>query len=178
LKSFQRELPDVRLERVILLGAGGAGAAVARALIELGAGWIGVCDVNGAKAETLAHRLEADHGPGRAAALDDLRSTSLEADGLVNTTPMGMAKYPGVPMSADLLHARLWLADIIYFPLETELLRRARAVGCRTMNGVGMAVFQAADAFHIFTGLEPNVDRMYRHFETLSGTPVGRQLSA
>src|SRR5918998_1746543 len=73
------------------------------------------------------------------------------ADGAVNTTPLGMAKYPGMAVPAELLRPDLWVADIIYFPLETELLREARNRGCRTMSGGGMAVFQAVGAFRLFT---------------------------
>ena len=61
----------------------------------------------------------------------------------------------------------LWVAEVIYFPLETELLRRARALGCRTIDGGGMAVFQAVDAFRLFTGVEPDAGRMLAHFTTL-----------
>jgi shikimate dehydrogenase len=86
------------------------------------------------------------------------------ADGIVNATPIGMANYPGTPVPAKLLRSGLWVADIVYFPLETELLRDARARGCRTMSGGGMAVFQAADAFRLFTGQEPDCERMLKHF--------------
>ena len=78
-----------------------------------------------------------------------------------------MAKYPGMPLARELLRPQLWVADIVYLPLETELLASARAVGCRTMGGGGMAVFQAADAFRLFTGIAPDVERMIRHFESM-----------
>ena len=87
--------------------------------------------------------------------------------GLVNTTPVGMAKLPGTPMRTDLLRPSLWVADVIYFPAETELLRTARALGCRTMNGGSMAVFQAVQAFHAFTGRSADPDRLHRHFQEL-----------
>jgi shikimate dehydrogenase len=90
-----------------------------------------------------------------------------QADGMVNTTPMGMAKYPGMAVPVGLLRPDLWVADIVYFPLETELLREARARGCRTMSGGGMAVFQAVGAFRLFTGREADPARMLRHFETM-----------
>ena len=86
------------------------------------------------------------------------------ADGIVNTTPLGMANYPGMAIPAALLRPEFWVADIVYFPLETELLREARARGCRTMSGGGMAVFQAVGAFRLFTGRDPDVARMLRHF--------------
>jgi shikimate dehydrogenase len=81
-----------------------------------------------------------------------------------------MDKYPGLPIDAALLRPNLWVADIIYFPAETELLRQARERGCRTMSGIAMAVFQAVDAFRLFTGLDPDPERMRRHFEAIGGT--------
>jgi shikimate dehydrogenase len=87
-----------------------------------------------------------------------------DADGLVNASPVGMVGHPGLPLSARLLWSDLWVADIVYFPLETELLRIARKIGCRTMAGGTMAVFQAVGAFRLFTGIEPDAARMLRHF--------------
>ena len=72
-----------------------------------------------------------------------------------------------MPLPAKLLRSELWVAEVIYFPLETELLRRARALGCRTIDGGGMAVFQAVAAFRLFTGLEPDSDRMIAHFTSM-----------
>ena len=92
----------------------------------------------------------------------------ITADGLINTTPIGMAKYPGLPLPAALLRPDLWVAEIIYFPMETELLRTARALGCRTLDGGGMAVFQAVEAFRLFTGINPDAERMLQHFATMS----------
>jgi shikimate dehydrogenase len=77
---------------------------------------------------------------------------------------VGMAAHPGVPLELDLLEARHWVADIVYRPIETELVRGARAKGCDVLDGGRMAVGQAADAFRIFTGLEPDPDRMRSHF--------------
>ena len=91
----------------------------------------------------------------------------LAVQGLVNATPIGMAKMPGSPIRADLLRPSLWVADVIYFPAETELLRAARRLGCRTMNGGSMAVFQAVQAFHAFTGRRADADRVHRHFREL-----------
>ena len=78
-----------------------------------------------------------------------------------------MAKLPGMPLPAALIHGAMWVADVIYFPLETELLRTARAAGCRTIGGRGMAVFQAAEAFRLFTGVTADAERMMRHFHML-----------
>ncbi|WP_328517124.1 hypothetical protein [Actinomadura luzonensis] len=78
-----------------------------------------------------------------------------------------MAHHPGLPLPAGLLHPGLWVADIVYRPLETELLRHARAAGCRTLDGGGMVVFQAVHAFRLFTGREPDAERMFAHLTDL-----------
>jgi shikimate dehydrogenase len=78
-----------------------------------------------------------------------------------------MAKFPGIPLPAALLRPALWVAEIVYFPLETELLRAARALGCRTMSGSGMAVFQAAEAFRLFTGMTADAQRMQHYFSSM-----------
>ena len=92
-----------------------------------------------------------------------------DADGLIHCTPTGMAKLPGMPLKAELLQGKHWVAEIVYFPLETELLRVARAKGCRTVDGGGMAVFQAVGAFRLFTGIEPDAERIRRHFLSMVG---------
>src|SRR6202011_1010218 len=114
----------------------------------------------------LAKRFDPDRVS--VAAPTDLPAVIATADGLINTTPIGMAKYPGLPLPATLLRPDLWVAEIIYFPMETELLRAARVLGCRTLDGGGMAVFQAAEAFRLFTGIEPDAQRMLQHFAAFS----------
>jgi shikimate dehydrogenase len=167
-EGFRRGLPGVPMARVVQLGAGGAGAAVAHALLALGTGQLAITDVEPARAAALAAALVARFGAGRAVVPEELEAAVAAADGLVNCTPIGMAKYPGTPLPEALLHPGLWVAEIIYFPLETALLRAARALGCRTLDGGGMAVFQAVGAFRLFTGLEPDSGRMQRHFASLT----------
>src|SRR5229473_3355388 len=166
-ESFRRELADVPRQRVVLLGAGGAGAAVAHALLTLGVGELSIIDTEGASADRLAAGLRDRFGEGRAIAARDLAEAIDAADGIVNATPVGMANHAGMPVARELLRPDLWVAEIIYFPPETKLLRAARELGCRTMAGGGMAVFQAAEAFRLFTGREPDRERMIRHFATM-----------
>lgn len=168
-ESFTRGLPGAPTGRVTLLGAGGAGAAVGHALLTLGTGELTVVDADPERARTLAGELAARFGAERArpAATGDLAELLPDADGLVHATPTGMAGHPGLPLPAGLLRPDLWVADIVYRPLETELLRRARALGCRTLDGGGMVVFQAAHAFHLFTGREPDTGRMLAHLTDL-----------
>lgn len=166
-ESFCRELHDAPRQRVVQLGAGGAGAAVGHALLTLGVGELTIVDTDGARAERLAADLAGRFGAGRAVAVGDPVHAVGAADGLLNTTPVGMVKHPGMPVARALLRPDLWVADIVYFPLETEFLRAARGLGCRTMAGGGMAVFQAVGAFRLFTGLEPDAGRMIRHFASM-----------
>jgi shikimate dehydrogenase len=168
-EGFRRGLPDVALDRVVQVGAGGAGSAVAQAAVKLGAQHLTVIDTDPTRAAQVAADVCARFGAGRATAGTDLAEALATADGVINTTPVGMAKFPGTPIPASLLRPELWVAEIIYFPLETELLRNARSLGCRTLTGGGMAVFQAVDAFRLITGAEPDAERMQRHFAAMVG---------
>ncbi len=172
--AFARGLPDVDTDDVVLLGAGGAGAAVAHALLTLGTDRLTVVDTEHARAEALTASLRGRAGVGRvvAARTDRLAALMRSADGLVHATPTGMAAHPGLPLAPELLDERHWVADIVYRPLETELVRLAGRRGCRTLDGGAMAVFQAVDAFELFTGVAPDADRMLAHFAELVGAPA------
>ncbi|MCT2085527.1 shikimate dehydrogenase [Microbacterium enclense] len=164
--AFTEGLPDAATDRVVLLGAGGAGSAVADALLRLGAAHLTVVDLDANRARSLADDLAARHPStdvvtAAPAALDGVLT---EADGLVHCTPVGMAEHPGLPLDARVLRPDLWVADIVYRPLDTELLIAARERGCRTLSGGRMAVHQAADAFALITGTRPAPDRMTSHF--------------
>jgi shikimate dehydrogenase len=169
-ENFRRGLPDAPRDHVVQLGAGGAGSAVAHAALMCGVKKLTIVDTVPERAEAVAKGRAVRFGPDRVhvAAAGEIAGALATADGLINTTPIGMAKYPGLPLPADLLRPDLWVAEIIYFPMETELLRAARALGCRTLDGGGMVVFQAAEAFRLFTGIEPDAQRMLQHFAVLS----------
>ncbi len=171
-EGVRRGLPGANLDTVLLLGAGGAGGAVAHALADAGAGRILIADRSMQAAVDLAKDVNAA-GPIRAEVAHDLTQAAARATGIVNATPMGMAKLPGMAIDPTLLRAAHWVCDIVYFPLETALLARARTTGCRTLNGSGMAVFQAVRAFNLFTGLDADPARMRATFESLTETPAG-----
>jgi len=153
--AFARRLPGAATGRVVLLGAGGAGAAVGHALR---AGRLTVLDADEARARELADRLGADAVP-----LAELGALLAEADGLVHATPTGMAAYPGTAVEPELLRPELWVAEVVYMPIETQLLRDARARGCRTLDGAGMVALQAAGSLELITGVRPARDRMLEH---------------
>ncbi len=168
-ESFRQGLPKASCSHVLQLGAGGAGVAVAHAAIKLGIGHLSVCDIDTARAGLLAEALNTRAGRRVATATTNPADIMALADGLINTTPIGMDAHPGLPIDPDLILPRHWVADIIYFPMETALLAAARAKGCAVLSGGGMAVFQAAGAFALFTGRAPDSARMQAHFATLTG---------
>lgn len=163
-ESFRQGLGDVARDKVVQFGAGGAGAAVAYALMQLGTQELALVDTDQGRAEALATRLRVDWGD-RVHAIEDVPAALAGADGVVNATPVGMAKYPGTPFPIQHLQPQHWVAEVIYFPIETELLRAARALGCRTLAGTGMAIGQAVRAFELFTGRASTMASMAVHFE-------------
>jgi shikimate dehydrogenase len=159
-------LPGAKLDRVVQLGAGGAGSAVAYALLTAGVRHLDLVDTDpdrcAARAAELAGFFPDSTVQARTTA--ELPQLMPLADGLVHCTPVGMAAHPGAPLDLSLVEARHWVADIVYRPIDTQLVREARAKGCEVLDGGRMAVGQAADAFRIFTGLEADADRMRSHF--------------
>lgn len=166
-ENLRRTLPDVAMDRVVQFGAGGAGSAVAHAALVRGTRHLTITDINPARAQSVADGLNARFGTGRVTAVTDATQAVAAADGIINATPIGMDAHPGMAFPATWLRASLWVAEVIYFPLETEMLRRARDLGCRTVDGGGMAVFQAAEGFRLFTGRTADADRMLTRFRSL-----------
>lgn len=173
-RAVDIHLSGASLSSVVQLGAGGAGAAVADALLDRGAVSLTVVDRDHRRAEELASTLRERYADRDVHVVDvhDLPAALTDADGLVNCTPTGMAHHPGTPVDPGLLRAEHWVADIVYRPLETDLLRAARLRGCEVLHGGYMAVYQAARTFELVTGLTPHPERMLRHLERLVGDPA------
>lgn len=161
-------LPDVARDRVVLVGAGGAGVAVGYGLLAEGVDRLGVHDVDPDRAHACAVRLAKRWGDDAVEVVTDLAAAVADADGLVNATPVGMHGHPGLPVPTELVREGLWVSDVVYFPLETELVALARSRGCRVLPGGAMAVQQAVGAFGLFTGREADADRMHAHFRELT----------
>jgi shikimate dehydrogenase len=154
LRALERHDVAVDGREAVVVGAGGAGRAVAFALADAGAT---VAIAN--RTEERAHDL-ADDVPGAAGhGLDDLGSLVPGADLLVNATSVGMEEDRS-PVPADALHADLAVLDAVYRPLETRLLREAGARGATTVDGAWMLLYQGVEAFEIWTGREAPVDAM------------------
>jgi shikimate dehydrogenase len=159
-EAFKRGMGKVKLNHVVQFGTGGAGAAVAQALLDLGVQKLTIVDLDKAKAQQLAKDL----GDTRLHVSENAEIEVKSADGVVNCTPMGMAKYQGTPFPTIWLKAHQWVQEIVYFPLETQLMLEAKAIGCKVNGGGGMATFQAVHAFAHFTGVKPDAERMVAHF--------------
>ena len=166
-RGFTRALPDADLRCAVLLGAGGAGAAIAHAALRLGVQALRILDVDPARARALAAELNRLYAGDRASGWTDVAAALDGATGLIHATPTGMDKLPGLPLPAELVRADLWVSEVVYFPLETALLKLARECGCRISDGGGMAVGQAVGAFELFTGVTPDAGRIEQHFRTL-----------
>lgn len=187
--GLTQALPDAALGHVLQLGAGGAGSAVADALLGLGVGTLSVFDPARERAEALRELLDPSGGRvnvvSREAAEALLRGTGAgtagqlgggsaggPVDGLVNASPVGMFTHPGTPIDPELLMPSTWVADIVYRPTLTELITRAAERGCHVMPGGFMAVGQAADTFTLVTGHEADRERMSAHFDALVAAEV------
>lgn len=162
--GLMRALPGADLSNVVQFGAGGAGAATADALLARGAAALTLVDPEPARAQALADRL-GNSFPAARILVSGSSDVVSDASGVVNASPIGMDGHAGIPFPVELLRPQHWVADIVYFPRETELLRAARAIGCPTVDGTRMVVLQAARAFELFTGLEADRERMLAEFE-------------
>ncbi|MFS7877522.1 shikimate dehydrogenase [Streptomyces asiaticus] len=174
--GFRRGLVDglagAPLDRVVLVGAGGAGAAAAYALLDLGTERLDVVDAD----PDRAARLAADLDPYRVRGgrLTELPTLLGHAHGVVHATPVGMAGHPGQAVPGNCLRPDLWVAEIVFRPLHTALLAAAAEAGAVFLDGGRMNAHQAADAFRLFTGLEPDPSRMYAHLRELVAPEVSR----
>lgn len=149
---------DDSAKRALLIGAGGATRAAAYGLLRRGLD-VAICNRTVAKAEALAEQF----GKGVTAhGLDKLAALMADADLLVNTTSLGMAGQPPLDIDLATLKADAVVYDIVYVPLETDLLKRARARGHRTVDGLGMLLHQGVDGFRHWFKQTPEVTRELR----------------
>lgn len=166
--SFLASLGVLPRANVAMVGAGGAASAVGYAHLDLGAQRLAIFDPAAERAQALAERLGALFPEAEVIAASSAAEAISGVDGVVQCSPVGMLSHPGLPFDPALLTRDMWVSDVIYFPLETELLKAAKEIGCATLNGGGMAVMQAAHAFARFTGQEPDVERMLTDFAKAS----------
>ena len=157
-QSLKENLGELAGKTVVLLGAGGAARGALLALDELGAAQIHILNRHHARADSLAHALALNitakllPGP-----LESWAALAPQASLLLNTTSAGMAGTP--PLSLDLtgLPRGAAVCDIVYNPLETQLLKDASARGLKVIDGLGMLMHQAVPSFEAFFGVRPKV---------------------
>jgi shikimate dehydrogenase len=161
-KALEEEIGKVKDKNIIIYGAGGAARAVAFELAKNNN--IIIANRTIEKAEKLAKEIAEKLGKefGREVKFDSLDADLEGVDIVINATPIGM--YPNVNVEpivkADKLREDMVVMDLIYNPLETVLLKEAKKVGAKAINGLGMLIYQGAIAFKIWTGVEPNVEVM------------------
>lgn len=165
--GFRRALPRAELSRVVLLGAGGAGAAVGNAALGLGVRELRIFDADASRAVALASSLGSRFPDRKTIQVKDLKTAVQTADGLIHCTPVGMTGHPGMPLPGEWLRREIWVSEIVYVPLETPLLKAARQVGCPTADGGHMNVGQGIRGFKLFTGRDADAARMEAHFRRL-----------
>lgn len=177
LTALRRGLPGADLDSVLLVGAGGAGSAVAYALGAAGAQNLRIADVDPARSAEVCTRL-AEAFPVRATplAVSDVPAALATCRGVVNATPIGMTGHPGTPFDTDALRPDLWVADIVYRPLRTELISAAILSGCDVLDGGRMLAAQAADTFALLTGVTPDPERMRRHLDELIDDSLTKEI--
>lgn len=155
----------IRGKIAVILGAGGAARAAAVALHDLGAGEIRIVNRTRSRADQLVSAL-SPHISAKLTVFDDWTKAAAGAALAVNTTSAGMKGAPSLDIALDVLPKNAVVCDIVYNPLETPLLKRARAAGFPSVDGLGMLMHQAVPAFTAFFGVEPKVTAaLRRHLE-------------
>lgn len=163
-QALRAGLAGAPMNTVMQIGAGAAGSATAHALLNQGVGRIVLYDINEERVASLAASLNAMAG--REVVVPGTPADIPTADGVVDATPMGMPVHPGAAFNPDILRPGQWVADVVYLPYETELVTRAREIGCRILDGGHMSLYQSVDAFRLFTGMEADVERMRSTFHS------------
>lgn len=146
--------------KVLMIGAGGVGRAVAFGLIALGATEIRLADRDPAKARALADALRAARAGLSVLTGSDAAALAPGASGVVNCTPVGMVGYEGTPLAAPLLAGAAWAFDAVYTPVDTQFLTDASAAGLAVISGYELFVGQGVDAWALFTGLPLDEGRL------------------
>ncbi len=150
-------------KRVLMLGAGGAAAAVAASVVEEGVGELVIANRTRDRAEELRNKLSGLGAKAglRVRTLDDLEKEAEKAEVIINTTYLGMEGQEDVPLSAKVLGPGKAVCDAVYLRgAETRLIGRAREGGARTVSGERMLLYQGVQAQRAWTGREPNVKAM------------------
>jgi len=150
---------DKKTKRAVVLGAGGAARSIVYGLNERGVEKITIVNRSRERAEQLTKEIKIESN---IASFDQIESLISSADLLVNTTSLGMKGQPPLEIDLKNLKKSAAVCDIVYVPLETDLLRQARARGHAVVDGLGMLLHQAVPGFERWFGVRPAVTKELR----------------
>lgn len=164
---------NVPAGKVLMIGAGGVGRAIGFALFEVGATEVLVTDLSERNAQSLVDAINEAGYKARVVAKEDIAAVTAEVDGLVNCTPVGHIKSPGMPLAAELIGGQKWAFDAVYTPMDTEFLVEAHKRGLQIVSGFDLFFYQGIDAFEIFTGeivsdVKPVWDQFRKKYDVVS----------
>ncbi len=165
IRGYRGRVGEQPAGRVLLIGAGGVGRAVAFGLFEVGAAEVMIADLNAASAASLAGALSAAGFKASCIAPGELAAVAARADGLVNCTPLGHYKTPGLPIAAELISSQRWAFDAVYTPIDTEFLVAAHRQGLAIVSGFDLFIYQGIDAFEIFTDVRVDAEKVLQCFK-------------
>ncbi len=153
-KAYTRQFgEDCKPGKVVMLGAGGVGVAIAFGLQQLGVDELMIYDKVKESAHGLEQLLKTRGVHVRILAEQDVVGEMQQADGLINATPLGMFQYPGNPFPLDGFTSQRWAFDAVYTPENTAFLDQCRKRGINTLSGFQLFLYQGLDAFKHFTGV-------------------------
>ncbi|RNF51435.1 shikimate dehydrogenase [Marinomonas hwangdonensis] len=154
IRGYKGRVGDLPAGKVLMIGAGGVGRAIGFALFEVGATEVLVTDLSERSAQSLVDAINEAGYKARVVVKEDIAEAAAEVDGLVNCTPVGHLKSPGMPLAAELIQEQKWAFDAVYTPMDTEFLTEANKKGLQIVSGFDLFFYQGIDAFEIFTGQE------------------------
>jgi len=161
IENLRQSAPDwdPKSGPAAVLGAGGAARAVLASLLDVGVPEIRLSNRTRARSEALRKEFGA-----KINVYDWVQAGNMldSAATVVNATSLGMEGKPELRVPLDALSPKALVTDLVYTPLETELLRKAKAAGCTTVDGLGMLLFQAAPGFERWFGVRPEIDEEAR----------------
>jgi len=165
IRGYRARLGDSPAGKVLLLGAGGVGRAIAFGLFEVGATELFISDLDQHSAQSLCDAMNAKGFKANAVDKEELHSIAGAVNGLVNCTPVGHYKSPGTPLAKALFSGQQWAFDAVYTPLDTEFLIEAHRQGMKIMSGFDLFIYQGIEAFEIFVDTQVDANKALISFQ-------------
>lgn len=156
IRGYLHRLGSLAAGKVLLIGAGGVGRAIAFALFKLGATEVVIYDLSEQAAVSLAQSINDAGLQASTIKINSLTEVAQTCDGLVNCTPVGHYTNPGLPIEKDAIKTQVWAFDAVYTPVDTQFLECCAEAGLGIVSGFDLFFYQALNAFEIFTGIEAN----------------------